>query len=495
MRTDDKPTWRRVLDRASSKQLGVVLLVVTAVYLAVATFIEEWSLDKTRLLPNTGGAYSHWLLWVLVAASCASLMLASCLRVPLRWSHLGAWCSHAGLIVLAAGSAWYALAHVSGNCVIDRTADGWGSARQFHQISGLMAVHVGQGEYPAASQTALPVPAGRTVTDMDVPIDCGLEGVSIRALRCIPLARVRVLWHNDSPNPVPAVMLTVRAGQSAGRYVLCDQYADTRTAALLIQFVPAPAPEGDRPASGPYSGTHDPRLMTVYYAGQGQPILDIPQSDGKRRRETLSVGQPVAIPTGEGHPIAIQLDRTLTHARRELTADVVGLDDRVAPGEAIPVLKVRIESGDWRLDQTVPFSTYELPGSAQRVQLPGGRSTTVGFSRFRRPLPVPVRIVEARYETHPASSMPKDYICRLEIGTGRAARTETLSLNCPVMVGRYQFMQGTWGDDPGNTSRIVFAVGDCLGLPVIWVGCVMICVGIGYAFYVKPLILRPRARR
>jgi len=483
-----------MLNAASSVRLGVMLLTAAGIYLGVATFIEEFSFDRTRLLPKEPGIYSHWTLWLLVACFCANLILASCLRVPPRWSHLGAWCSHAGLIVLAAGSAWYALAHVSGNCVIDRTADGWGSARQFHQISRLMAVHVGQGEFPAASQTALSVPPGRAVTDMDVPIDCGLEGVSIRAVRCIPLARVRVLWHNDSPEPVPAVMLTVRTGQSAGRYVLCNQYADTRRASLLIQFVPAPAPEGDRPAGGPHSGTHDPRLMTVYYAGQGQPILDIPQSDGTRRREVLSVGRPAAIPTDKGHPIAVQLDRTFTHARRELTADAVGPDDRVAPGEAIPVLKLRIESGDWRLDQTVPFSTYESPRSAQRVQLPGGRSINVGFSRFRRPLPEAVRIVEARYETHPASSMPKDYICKLEIGAGRAVRTETLSLNSPVIVGRYQLLQGSWGDDPANTSRIVFSVGNRPGLPVVWIGCVMICVGIGYAFYVKPLILRRRER-
>lgn len=495
MRTDDKPTWRRVLDWASSKQLGVVLLVVAAVYLGAATFIEKFSLDGTRLLPKEPGVYSHWTLWLLVGCFCANLILASCLRVPLRWSHLGAWCSHAGLIVLAAGSAWYALAQVGGHCVLDRTADGWSTATQFHQINDLTAVHVGQGEFPAASQTALPVPPGRTVTDMDVPIDCGPEGVSIRAVQCIPLARVRVLWRNDSPNPVPAVMLTVRTGQLGGRYVLCNQYADTRTAAFLIQFVPSAAPEGDRPTGGQHSGTHDPRLMTVYYDGQGQPVLDIPQSDGTRRREVLSVGQPVAIPTGEGHPIAVQLDRTLAHARRELTADVVGPDDGVAPGEAIPVLKVRIESGDWRLDPTVPFSTYETPGSAQRVQLPRGRSITVGFSRFRYPLPEAVRIVEARYETHPASSMPKDYICKLEIGAGRAVRTETLSLNSPVTVGRYQLLQGSWGDDPGNTSRIVFSMGDRPGLLVVWIGCVMICVGIGYAFYVKPLILRWRARR
>ena len=355
--------WRRAGRWASARQVGLVLLVTVIAYLAAASMAEARAAAPTGVLPAPPGMFSHWTLWMLTAAFCVNLILVTVVRIPLRWSNAGAWCSHAGLVVLACAGGWYALAHVRGHCVAVRTSEGWSEIRHFYQADRL-AVLAGSGEEPLEHQTPLGSLGGaRSPVDLDVPVPCGTEGVEIRAVRFYP----RGLPHEQC---------------------------------------------------------------------------------------------------GGGSLLA-----------------------------GVPALHLRVAAGHWQQDHYVPFLPLAIRGLAHCVELPGGRRVFMSFSRFRRPLGAAVRIRSVRYETFPASEMPKDYICQLEITAAGRTRAEMLRLNAPVMVGRYRVFQGPWSPTGKDPQQIFLVVGSRPGLWLVWLGCAMVCLGLPYAFYVKPLIVRRGAQR
>jgi hypothetical protein len=156
-------------------------------------------------------------------------------------------------------------------------------------------------------------------------------------------------------------------------------------------------------------------------------------------------------------------------------------------------VQVEVKVGNWRRVTFVPFIAYEEFVPPQMMDLPGNRAIWLNFSRRRAALPATLQVESATYETYPASGIPKDYVCKVSIVAGARRTSETLSLNNPVTIGDFQFSQGSWGP-PGSDrpTRIVFGAASRPGLPVIWLGCILICLGMPYAFYVKPLLMRRR---
>jgi len=148
----------------------------------------------------------------------------------------------------------------------------------------------------------------------------------------------------------------------------------------------------------------------------------------------------------------------------------------------------------------VPYGAY-LSGRPTTIRLPSGRSFYIVFSHRRLELPEPIRITRHEFKTAPASRMPEDYICDMEIGSGVKIRKETLQLNFPVSVGHYRLHQSTWQpkeetpSDYNDPSAIILGVADRPAIWLIFVGSIAVCLGFPYAFYVKPLILKRRTRR
>ncbi len=90
--------------------LVVAYLGVVSVWLQVTPEHRALGLSGTR-------PYSHPLLLGLAAALCANLLAASLSRIPLDLPRLAAWCSHAGIFVLLAGTLWYAAGSEKGQAL------------------------------------------------------------------------------------------------------------------------------------------------------------------------------------------------------------------------------------------------------------------------------------------------------------------------------------------------------------------------------------------
>ncbi len=330
--------------------MGVILL-----YLAAASI---WQAAGPSDSP---GLYGHWLLWALGVAMLVNLAMVTLYRIPLRTERLGAWISHAGLVVLVFSGAWYAAFHISQRCMTFRSPEGdWSPithsfAKTFPLVFEAVWADGGDcviGLDPAGEPRGLPVDKRK-----------GTVSVTVLGLRIIS-----------------AEQMSLRA---------------------------------------------------VVHDGQWRKCVDLP----------------------------------------------------IVPGDP---------SNDYVLAKD---QATHLP-----VKLSDGRTVHLGFTGpVRLPevtkLPQTIRVRRVQYKTWPASEVPRDLICDLEIGEGAAGRKETLALNSPVTIGEFRLSQGRWLPTPATPMQMSFGISTRPGLWGIWVGCAMICLGVPYGFYVKPLIMRFRRSR
>jgi len=187
----------------------------------------------------------------------------------------------------------------------------------------------------------------------------------------------------------------------------------------------------------------------------------------------------------------------------------------------------------------LPFTQYMGIGSEteRSVDLPDGRRVTLAFGRVWHQLPFEVRLTKFHMDPYPHSDTPRDYRSDVLVmsrwGGVYQDRERKTSLNEPLLVrvpfiprddvpapvnwagrlwsliipNQYKFAQAGWdaqgwreskaraeaGQGPKPHARFtILGVGNNPGIYVIAAGAIMMSVGIPWAFYVKPAILRYR---
>ncbi len=445
-------------------------------------------------------------LLAMTAVFFASLIVATIVAVPPRLRDAGTWCSHLGLVVLGIGAGWYTLASQSGDSVTLRHDGGWTPVGHVY-LDRSFAVYVSDAADPNAEPVQQPLagllPHGAPRA-LDVAVQPSPEGVSIRAVRFLPEARVGARWADVSPNNIPAVELTVTDAGQGGAVLLSPSLPGRQHAGgrgYILTYRPGTTPQGLAKLIAPSDANHAPGmpydLALVVTGSQIPATLAVVRPDGSRWHEKLDIGKAVESPLG-GRKIGIALTSLLEHASEVYELAPNGNHAHAGPGEqespAGPVVQIEVKVGNWRRETFVPFIAYEEFAQPQMMDLPGNRAIWLNFSRHRAALPATLQVKSATYETYPASGIPKDYICQVDIIAGARRTSETLSLNNPVTIGGFQFSQGSWAP-PGSDrpTQIVFGAASRPGLPVIWLGCILICLGMPYAFYVKPLLMRRRS--
>ena len=144
------------------------------------------------------------------------------------------------------------------------------------------------------------------------------------------------------------------------------------------------------------------------------------------------------------------------------------------------------------------------------LTLPDGSRLEVLFSRERLPLPEAVALDSFELATHvggfsgQASSI-RNYtsVVRFRGKDGTWGEPMRLSVNEPVEHDGLSYFQSQWDppDDGGGVTAAsaglnytVLGVGNRQGVWIQLAGCVVACVGMAYAFYVKPAIKRRHRR-
>ncbi len=189
----------------------------------------------------------------------------------------------------------------------------------------------------------------------------------------------------------------------------------------------------------------------------------------------------------------------------------------------------------------IPFAQFLGVGleTERVVHLPDGRDLAFAFSRLSHGLPsYTLRLVDFEMIPYEHSDLPRDFVSNLQIIDNETGKSETriTRLNRPLMLrakfqtsadrpwlanmigravslvapNRYKFSQASWDaegwrrtseetakglrDRPVATFTVL-GVGNNPGIHIIAAGGVMVSVGIPWAFYVKPWIMRRRKQK
>ncbi|MBX3405506.1 MAG: hypothetical protein KF869_01980 [Phycisphaeraceae bacterium] len=251
---------------------------------------------------------------------------------------------------------------------------------------------------------------------------------------------------------------------------------------------------------------------------QVAPSLKLKLSGGTD--DAARVEAPVSVPEVQQNRADIG-----THKRSALAVEVTSVSDAAL-----------------RRIVWLPFTQYMNigAGTERSIRLPDGREVEMAFGRVWHPLPFEIRLMDFAMEPYPHSDTPRDYRSDLLVmsrwGGLYQDRVRKTSLNEPllervpyipredvpppvnwvarlwtaVVPNQYKFSQAGWDAegwrqtkamaDAGRVGRpmarfTILGVGNNPGIYVIAAGAVMMSVGIPWAFYVKPAILRYRKKK
>ena len=336
---------------------------------------------------------------------------------------------------------------------------------------------------------------GYRVVSLQDDLALGSGTVSVAILEISTPTGIHRRWVFDDPTLTRDVIEGMPMGQPAhAGKVLGDD-------SIQIQY---------RPGSGSslltiVAGPEDGRLRLVSSVGVDEPeIMD------------LSVGMPLALSGG----LELEVERFEPRALFVTKPFIVPLEQRARDAKEF-FSRLRVSSASsspiWLRYHMYPFDGPEWtlrrhvydPGV---VTLADGREIELLFGRRRVPLPTEVSLEEFVLTSHIGefdgdTANIRDYtsMLRFRDRTGEPwTEPVPVSVNAPVEHDGYWYFQAQW--DPPDEPRFqgdvassglnytVLGVGNRNGVYIQLLGCVIAVIGMGYAFYVKP-VLKQRRRR
>lgn len=268
--------------------------------------------------------------------------------------------------------------------------------------------------------------------------------------------------------------------------------------------------------------------------------ISVIRTDALKTGDSLPVGPSLMLKLGERLP---SVERTsvpipITGPAREKD---LGTHKQAAIAVEVSV-PASGKSPAWKDVYWLPYQLYTTEragGSTTKVKLPDGRSIELAFGRLWHPLPgLALQLADFEMMPYPHSSQPQDFRSELLVTkfdeSGRVLTTERryTSLNEPLLESpfhwengrsllsnatgwiastlgdtRFKFSQSGWDSagwaetkdraDRGELKRAygrftILGVGNNPGIKIIALGAVLTCLGIPWAFYVKPWIMKRR---
>ncbi len=319
----------------------------------------------------------------------------------------------------------------------------------------------------------------------------------------------------------------IRRHDRAGNSMLSVVIVEVRTPEGTITRWAANDPSKSKDVSGiSAEGRHqfkapDPRFDILYTPSPLPPITLVMGPDIDPYVVNIAgVGNPVSTPIkiNERIPLGTSAGLTLSHvymnAFPQLRPGVVPMHKRRREaGKNFSWVHVVVSKGDWQHTLWVPFNNYALPNEQYAVpekisydprfiKLPDGTELELMFSRKRIPLPTAVALDDFQLVTHQGgligqNSNVRDYISMLRFkeSDGRWSDLTRMSLNAPASRDGYWYFQSIWDAPTASTAGMNFTgcgVGTRDGVYVQLLGTCIAIIGMIYAFYVKPIILRRR---
>lgn len=269
---------------------------------------------------------------------------------------------------------------------------------------------------------------------------------------------------------------------------------------------------------------------------------DESQLGGEWIHDLLGPDTKLGVRIGDRWDRAIKVDRPAQVARQDRQTQFVGTHDK-----SMLAVEVRVESGppgpddgEFRRVVWVPFTKYMGQGMSdlREVGLPGGRRVRVGFGRYQHPFPnFAIQLVDFQMLAYDHRGAPRDYqsIIRVTPTDDSFDLYEHVTkLNAPLTAPfhwsedrvwpanfamrlasglsphQFKLSQAGWDRsgwdqtqqmaDQGMIPRpfaqfTILGVGNNPGIHVIALGAVLMAIGIPWAFYIKPWLVKRESAR
>ncbi len=245
--------------------------------------------------------------------------------------------------------------------------------------------------------------------------------------------------------------------------------------------------------------------------GAGALSLIVRTPDGHSTTQPLA-DKPVALPVKEVPGLQVQvMDRKKNVVPLMLPA-IIPPEERPRGQTVMEILQFSMidldvssgaGAGGTQSHVYVPFSPYAEIGNPPVGEKPAVVETENGkvgllLATMRRQLPSRLTLDDFKAVKYPgAVHRYEDYvstISALDAGAG-AAHPLVARLNNPAADHGLYYFQAAWdGDDnaPAEKRFSVIGVSNRPGITVMLVGAILIVAGIGFAFYIKPMLLKAK---
>jgi hypothetical protein len=246
---------------------------------------------------------------------------------------------------------------------------------------------------------------------------------------------------------------------------------------------------------------------TFYTSAQGAMTDIVTAMDAPAQVREVHEGKgQIDLPMGQ-RTFTMQFRRS-EHAKRVDSVEAIPSAQRSreqGQSGVLQVALVKASMGSWSTTVPVPFMQWaadargqwdgpvvKLPGTNARIQL------QLGNTQYQLPAKITLEKFELEHYMGGSAEVgiPRDFKSTLSIedkSTGQKM-VDVAHMNHPVyfppgLFGKsWTFFQAQW--DPDGQRWTVLGVGNRHGTWTMTLGCVMIFVGLLYAFYLKPIIIR-----
>ena len=461
---------RGLFEGFSSLRLAVVVMVSLALTCLSATLYES----KHGTAAAQRDFYQTWWFALILTTLAANIFCAMMKRYPWKRHHVGFVMAHIGILTLLAGSLVSLHFGMDGNMALFE-------GETTERISLLdKAVHValpggGHATFPVAFEKRPPA-AGREQR-FAVP---GTD-VALVAEEYQPHVKVVESFEEDA------------AGSPALHFVLDNPFA--REEGWLAAADPARAHANFGPATlGFHVADSDAKAQEMaYHAGEGNQISFVLTPSGKLVYGLTSRGKPATSgPVEVGHPIEtpwmgmkVLVDRLIAKAASRRT--VRPQTPPAAEERRLPAVKVHLDGRGGRSP-----SEWLLWTEARDLPFAGGEAR-VAYRAPEVAAPFRVTLLDFNSDKYPGSSMAATYESQVRIDDPEYGVSEHhISMNHPLHYRGYIFFQASFVE--GDPMMSIFSVARSPGLPLVYVGVVLITGGVVWMFYVKPYLARRQAR-
>ena len=221
---------------------------------------------------------------------------------------------------------------------------------------------------------------------------------------------------------------------------------------------------------------------------------------GERGMKRLEIGEPFTSAGG----VELSLEDLIVRPRIETRPVVIPRQNRrsladVKRQQSLVRVHLQSKDGTWSRRIWVPFSQYgmlhDMNPPTVLHDVPGAGDVRLVYGRMPRRLPTALCLERLKTDYYPGRKQASgwtSYIRYEDPVTGRVKRGKAFLNNTFTLGGWTLFQSGAATD---GASWSVLGVGNRRGIVPMLAGCILIALGMIYAFFVKPVLVQRRKRR